>query len=151
MQIHAASTEEYLKALPADRQDVMQQLLKVIRENLPVGFEETIGYGMISWVVPHSIYPAGYHCNPKQALPFLSLASQKNNISLYHMGIYSSTELMDWFNDNWAKHSSKKPDMGKSCLRFKKPADIPFKLVGELCSKMSPEAWISCYESVLRK
>lgn len=129
----------------------MQQLLKVIRENLPDGFEETISYGMISWVVPHSIYPAGYHCDPKQPLPFLSIASQKNGISLYHMGIYANPTLMDWYLENWKTYSPKKADIGKSCIRYKNPAEIPMKLIGELCARMSPEAWISCYETVLKK
>jgi uncharacterized protein YdhG (YjbR/CyaY superfamily) len=137
----------YIENLPDDRKQVVQEIRKVIVENLPEGFEETIQYGMLSWVVPHSIYPKGYHCDTKTPLPFLSLASQKNFISLYHMGIYAEPNLMDWFVANYNQHCKSKLDMGKSCIRFKKMDDIPFKLIGELSQKMSPAQWIDLYES----
>jgi hypothetical protein len=125
-------------------------LIKVIRENLPEGFNEQLSYGMPGWVVPHTLYPSGYHCDPKLPLPFLSMASQKNFIAVYHMGIYADEELMKWFLAEYPKHSTKKLDMGKSCLRFKKVEDIPYELIGQLVSKMSPKDWINCYESKFR-
>ena len=110
-----------------------------------------MGYGMLGYVVPHSIYPAGYHCNPKDPLPFMGLASQKNSINLYHMGIYAEPKLYKWFTEAHAKASPKKLDMGKSCVRYKKAEDIPLKLIGELASKMTPKEWISLYESAFKK
>lgn len=145
------TTEELIASLPDDRQGPIRKLRTVIKKNLPKGFEETVASGMINWVVPHKTYPAGYHCDPAQPLPFLSLASQKNNISLYHMGLYSDAEMLKWFQDEWAKASKRKLDMGKSCIRFKKPDEIPFELVGRLAAKMSPADWIARYESVIRR
>ena len=124
----------------------MAELRSEINKNLPKGFEESAGSGMLNWVVPHSAYPAGYHCNPKQPLPFLSIASQKNHIAIYHMGLYSSPEMLEWFESEWPKHCSKKLDMGKSCIRFKKPEDVPVTLIGKLASKMKPKEWIETYE-----
>ena len=133
--------------LPDDKKEVMLQLRNVIRDNLPKGFEEVISYGMLGYVVPHSIYPNGYHCNPKLPLPFINLASQKNFIAIHHMGIYANKELLDWFVNEYPKHCKAKIDMGKSCIRFKKTAAIPFELIGELMRKMSVEDWISDYEN----
>jgi hypothetical protein len=147
----AATPKEYLASLPEDRQEAMQELVTTISENLPKGFENRMCYGMLNWVVPHSKYPAGYHCNPTQALPFLALASQKNFIALYHMGIYSDPKLLEWFTTEFPKHSKTKLDMGKSCIRFKKPEHIPFALIAELAKKMTPDQWIERYESVLKK
>ncbi len=146
MQIPASNPEEYLEKVPEERQAPMRKLRQVILENLPEGFEETMSYGMIGYVVPHSKYPAGYHCDPKLPLPFMSIASQKNFIGFYHMGIYASPELMDWFVSEYPKHLSTKLDMGKSCVRFKKPDQLPYDLIGELVSRMSMEDWISLYE-----
>ena len=101
---------------------------------------------MPSWVVPHSTYPKVYHCSPELPLPFLSVASRKNYIALYHMGIYVNKELMEWFVEEYPKHSKYKLDIGKSCIRFKRLDDIPFNLIGELCSKMSVKDWITIYE-----
>jgi hypothetical protein len=129
----------------------MEQLLATIRSNLPNGFEEIINYGMPSWVVPHSTYGAGYHVNPKLPLPFLGLASQKSHIALYHMGLYASPTLLDWFIEAYPKHCKTKLNMGKSCIRFKKVTNIPNKLIGELCSKMSPQQWIDIYEAQIKK
>ena len=143
-----SSVSEYIKNLPEERKQAMEQLQAVIRKNLPKGFEEEMSYGMVGFVVPHSLYPAGYHCSPELPLPFISIASQKNFIALYHMGIYADKNLLQWFTDEYPKHSNTKPDMGKSCIRFKKPELIPFDLIGELCSKYTPEQWISLYESV---
>ena len=151
MQSKAQTPDEYIATLPADRQDAMNQLRKVIKKNLPKGFTEQMSYGMVGYVVPHSTYPNGYHCDPKLPLPFLNIASQKNFIAVYHMGVYSDPKLLDWFVKEYPKHSKSKLDMGKSCIRFKKPEEIPFKLIGELVSKMTPQDWIELYEGILKK
>ena len=137
-------TEKYAKV-------VKEVYRKNILENLPEGFSETMGYGMLGYVVPHSKYPAGYHCDPKLPLPFINIASQKNFIAVYHMGIYTDSALLDWFTTEFQKQCNSKPDMGKSCIRFKKMDRIPYKLIGELASKMGPDEWIGKYESVLNK
>ncbi len=147
MQSKAATPQEYIDSLPEDRKNAMTELRKIILANLAKGFKEGMGYGMLGYVVPHTLYPAGYHCDPKLPLPFLSVASQKNFIAIYHMGIYVEPKLLKWFTDEFAKHSKTKLDMGKSCIRFKKPEHIPFKLIGELASKMTPQQWIDIYES----
>lgn len=146
MQSKAITPEEYLGSLPDERKIAVSELRKVIKKNLPKGFKEVMGYGMLGYVVPHSIYPDGYHCDPKLPLPFMNLASQKNFIALYHMGIYADPGLLKWFTTEYAKQCKTKLDMGKSCIRFKKPEDIPFKLIGELVSKITPEDWIKFYE-----
>ncbi|RYF86397.1 MAG: DUF1801 domain-containing protein [Chitinophagaceae bacterium] len=147
----AATADQYISTLPNDRKEAMEKLRNVINKNIPKGFSETMQYGMMGWVVPHSKYPAGYHCNPQQALPFASIASQKNFIALYHMGIYSSPELLEWFVQEYRKHSNTKLDMGKSCIRFKKPDQIPYELIGELMKKLTPEKWIEAYEKALKR
>ena len=147
----ATSPEQYINEAPEDRREALEKLRTTILENLPKGFQEGMGYGMIGYSVPHEIYPAGYHCDPKTPLPFMSFASQKNSINFYHMGIYADKQLYDWFVAEFPKHSKKKLDMGKSCMRFKKVEDIPFELLGELSKKMTPEQWISIYESAFRK
>jgi len=136
----------YIDALPAERKSAMKKLRQVIKKNLPKGFKETINYKLPAWVVPHSKYPDGYHCSPELPLPFLSIASQKNFIALYHMGIYADPKLMAWFQKQWPKHMDTKLDMGKSCIRFKKVEAIPYELIGELVAKMSPDDWIERYE-----
>ncbi len=151
MKIEAKTPEEYIKKLPGDRKQVMSELRQTILDHLPEGFEEIINYGMIGYVVPHSIYPDGYHPDPKQALPFINIASQKNFIAVYHMGIYSDPELLNWFSDEYPKYCKTKLDMGKSCIRFKKIDQIPLKLIGELTEKMSVRQWISIYESKLKR
>ncbi|MBN8577474.1 MAG: DUF1801 domain-containing protein [Cytophagales bacterium] len=145
MQSKAKTVDEYLSTLPDDRAEIIAALRNAIKKNLPKGFEETMQYGMITYVVPHSIYPAGYHTNPKDALPFISIASQKNHIAVYHMAVYTGA-LHEWFVREYKRHSDKKLDMGKSCIRFKKPEDVPVKLFGELASKMKPEDWIKIYD-----
>src|SRR6187402_3222207 len=140
MQSSAKTVQEYLKELPADRRDAINAVRGVILANLPKGYEECMSYGMIGYVVPHSLYPAGYHCDPKLPLPFISLASQKDHISLGHMGMYSDKDLLDWFTAEYPKHSKTKLDMGKACIRFKKPDAIPFELIAQLVEKMTPEA-----------
>jgi len=151
MQSKATNADQYIAELPEDRKEAMQKLREVVKKNIPKGFEETMQYGMISYVVPHSIYPGGYHCNPADALPFMSIASQKNHISVYHSGIYADPEIMAWFVSEYPKHASNKLDMGKSCIRFKNPKNIPFELFAELTSKMSVAQWIAKYESVLKR
>ncbi len=135
----------YLDALEPERRAVMERLMNVIRSNLPDGFEEVMQYGMPSWVVPHALFPDGYHVDPSLPLPFLSLGSQKRHIGLYHMGIYADEALLEWFTHEYPKHCSTKLDMGKSCIRFKNMAKIPDELVAELCTKMTPEDWIQRY------
>jgi uncharacterized protein YdhG (YjbR/CyaY superfamily) len=150
MQSKATNVDAYIAELPEDRQKAINELRKVIKKNLPKGFKEGMGYGMIGWSVPHSIYPAGYHCNPKDPLPFMGLASQKNSINFYHMGIYADPKLLKWFQDAHAKASPKKLDMGKSCVRYKKAEDIPYKLIGELAAKITVDEWIEKYETTLK-
>ncbi len=151
MQYDATSPEDYISQVPEERQDTLKKLRKVINDNLPKGFEEGMQYKMIGYYVPHSVYPDGYHCDPKTPLPFMSFASQKNSVNLYHMGIYAKKELLDWFVGEYPKHCKRKLDMGKSCIRFKKMDEIPFELIGELTKKMSSEEWIDIYESALKK
>ncbi len=151
MQSKATTPDQYIAELPEDRKEIMQKLRETVKKNLPKGFEETMQYGMLGYVVPHSIYPDGYHCNPKDALPFMALASQKNHIGFYHMGIYSDPDLMKWFTEEYSKHASNKLDMGKSCIRFKNPKNIPFELLGELTTKVSVDEWIAKYESVIKR
>lgn len=150
MQSKAKTVDEYLSTLPDDRAEIIAALRKEIKKNLPKGFEETMQYGMISYVVPHSLYPSGYHPNPKDALPFISIASQKNHIAVYHMAVYESV-LHDWFVKEWKKTSDKKLDMGKSCIRFRKPEDVPVKLFGLLASKVKPKEWIEIYEKKIKR
>jgi uncharacterized protein YdhG (YjbR/CyaY superfamily) len=151
MQIQADTPEEYVEKLPEDRKEVIQKIRTTVNKVLPKGFKETVGYGMIGWVVPHSIYPSGYHCDPKQPLPFMGVASQKNHIGFYHMGIYADEQLLNWFTENYPKHCKTKLDMGKSCIRFKKPENIPFELISQLVAKMTVEDWIKLYESKLKR
>lgn len=151
MQSKATTVDDYIKEAPLERQAAMKKLRAVIKKNLPKGFKEGMGYGMMGYAVPHSIYPAGYHCNPKDPLPFMGFASQKNSINLYHMGIYSDPKLLKWFQEAHAKASPKKLDMGKSCIRYKKPEDIPFDLIGELASKITVDEWIATYEKMHKR
>jgi hypothetical protein len=150
MQSKATTPDQYFDELPIERKKAMTELRKVIKKNIPKGVKEAMGYGMVGYCVPHSIYPAGYHCNPKDPLPFMGLASQKNFIALYHMGIYSDPALLKWFQKEYPKHCKTKLDMGKSCVRFKKMENIPFKLIGELAGKMTPKDWINKYENGLK-
>lgn len=150
MQTPGTTPDEWIQNAPEERQEALNKLRKTILDNLPKGFQECINYGMIGYVVPHSLYPAGYHCDPKLPLPFMNFASQKNFIAFYHMGLYANPSLLEWFVSEYAKVSKTKLDMGKSCVRFKKPDQIPFGLIGELVSKISPEQWIALYEKNLK-
>ncbi len=143
---HATPTE-YLAALPADRKAILTAMHKAIVKSLPKGFEACISYGMIGYVVPHSIYPDGYKCDPKLPLPFMGIASQKGHIAIYHMGVYADPTLLKWFTTEWHKHSQKKLDMGKSCIRFKRAEDVPIKLIEALAKKMTVKQWVAVYES----
>ena len=151
MKIEANSPEEYIASIPEDRKKPVSELRQVINENLPEGFEETMSYGMIGYVVPHTVYPDGYHCDPSLPLPIMNLASQKNYIAVYHSGIYAKKELQDWFVEEYKKETGKKPDMGKSCIRFKNLENIPFQLIGELSAKISSKEWIEIYEKNVKK
>jgi hypothetical protein len=142
--------EEYIAGLPEDRQKIVSDLREAIRKNLPRGFKEVMAYGMIGYVVPLSAYPAGYHVDPRLPLGFICIASAKGHITVHHMGMYSGA-LVDWFKEEWAKVSKKKLDMGKACIRFKKPEDVPLKLIGELAAKMTPRDWIEQYEKSIKR
>ncbi len=149
--MNASNAEDYINGLPAERKQIINALRNVIKENLPPGFSEEMSSGMIGYVVPHAIYPAGYHVNARQPLPFMYIASQKNFVAVYHLGLYADPELLAWFKTTYHQESSVKLDMGKSCIRFKKPEQIPLKLIGELAARLSPAAWISLYESGVKK
>ena len=152
MTIEASTPEEYISKVPDERRPIMSAIRDAVNANIPEGFEETMNYGMIGWVVPHSIYPSGYHVNPELPLPFMSLASQKAHMALYHSGIYADQELLQWFLTEYDKTDVKvKLNMGKSCIRFKKPAHVPLTLIEELSAKMSVEEWISIYEIAIKK
>ena len=145
------TVHEILTSLPSDRVEPFNKLHDVILTNLPKGFEAAISYGGLGYVVPHTLYPSGYHCKPIEPLPFAGIASQKHSINFYHMGMYSDPKLLNWFVSEYPKHTKQKLDMGKSCVRFKKLDDIPYKLIGELMKKMSVKDWIDFYEMTLKK
>jgi len=151
MKIEASSPDEYVSKLPEDRKAPISKLRAIILKNMPKGLEEGMSYNMLGYYVPHSVYPAGYHCNTKLPLPFINLASQKNFIALYHSGIYAKKELYDWFVGEYPKHCKYKIDMGKSCIRFKKSEDIPYTLIQELLNKMTVKEWIDIYEKSIQK
>jgi len=151
MKYEAKTVKEYFAQVPDDRKVALKKLWNTIRENIPEGFTEELNYGLPGFVVPHSLYPDGYHCDPKQPLPFINIASQKNFIAFYHMGVYSMPDLLKWFTENFSKHSKTKLDMGKSCVRFKKIDQIPYALIGELISKITVDEWINHYENRIKK
>jgi len=151
MKIKATTVQEYLDNVPEERKESIKALRDVVKKNIPKGFQECLNYGMLGYVVPHSKYPDGYHCDPKLPLPFINIANQKNFIALYHMGIYANPELMEWFVSEYPKHCKYKLDMGKSCIRFKKIDHIPYDLVAELMQKMTVSSWIELYEANIKK
>lgn len=151
MQIPADSVDDYISKIPEERQEIFKKVFDAINDNLPKGFQENISYGMIGWSIPLEIYPAGYHCTPGSPLPFMALASQKNFIAFYHMGMYANPELLDWFVAEYPKYSKRKLDMGKSCVRFKKMDDIPLGLLAEVSKRMTVQDWIDCYERNLKQ
>ncbi len=151
MRSKAETPDEYVESLPDDRKAAISAIRKAVNDNLPEGFKECMAYGMIGWVVPHSLYPPGYHCDPKLPLGFMNLASQKNHIALYSMCLYGNSKQLEWFTAEWARHSTNKLNMGKSCIRFSKLDDVPLGLIGELASKVTPEQWIEIYEKALQR
>lgn len=150
MQSTAKTVNDYLNELPEERQTAFLKLRESVLKNIPKGFEEQMSYGMLGYVVPHSIYPNGYHCTPKLPLPFISIGSQKNFIVMHHLGLYANPKLLEWFTAEYPKHSKLKLDMGKGCIRFKKMDQIPFDLIGELAGKISVNEWIECYETQIK-
>ena len=145
----ATTIKEFIDSLPDDRKKAITHLRKAISKNIPKGFKESVAFNSIVWSVPHSSYPAGYHCDPAKPLMLMCLSSTKGHISLHHMGLYGSTPLLKWFTTEWPKHSSKKLDMGKACIRFKKPEDVPVALIEELATKLTPQQWVEQYEFAL--
>lgn len=151
MQVDTKAINAILDSLDEDKARVVSKLFNTIKKSLPIGFEATLSYGMIGFVVPFALYPKGYHCKPSLQLPFINLAAQKNFVAIYHMGIYAKPDLLNWFVERYASLNIGKLDMGKSCIRFKKLDTIPYDLIAELCAKMSPQDWITCYESAFVK
>jgi uncharacterized protein YdhG (YjbR/CyaY superfamily) len=151
MQSAAKTPNQYINELPEERKLAVSRLRNILKERLPEGFKEEMSYGMLGYVVPHELYPKGYHVNPDLPLPFINLASQKNFIALYHSGIYASDDLLEWFKEEYAKQVPTKLDMGKSCIRFKNVKNIPFDLIAELAEKMTPQQWIELYESKINR
>ncbi len=145
------TVQEYIDQVSPERKEAVEKLRKAINENIPTWFQECINYGMIGRVVPHSIYPDGYHCDPSLPLPFMNLANQKSSIAVYHMGVYSDPKLLEWFVRSYKQNMWKKPNMGKSCIRFKKIEEIPYELIGELASKIAVQQWIQIYENSRKK
>ena len=151
MKAAGKTVKEILISVPVERAEAFNNLHDIIVKNLPKGFEAGISYGGLGYVVPHELYPAGYHCKPSEPLPFAGIASQKDSINFYHMGVYSDPKLLKWFVNEYPKHSKQKLDMGKSCVRFKKLDEIPYKLIGELMKKMTVKDWIEKYEAAYKK
>lgn len=151
MKTEGKTVHEILTNVPEDRVEPFNKLHEVIIKNLPKGFEAAISYGGLGYVVPHTLYPSGYHCKPSEPLPFAGIASQKNSINFYHMGIYSDPGLLEWFVTEYPRHSKRKLDIGKSCVRFKHFDEIPYKLIGQLMKKMTVREWIAIYERELKK
>ncbi|MFN4008181.1 MAG: DUF1801 domain-containing protein [Chitinophagaceae bacterium] len=151
MKANGQTVDAILANLPADRLAPFNKLHQTILNNLPKGFEAAISYGGLGYVVPHSLYPAGYHCKPAEPLPFAGIASQKNTINFYHMGIYAKPDLLSWFVSEYPNYCKQKLDMGKSCIRFKKMDDIPYELIGKLMQKISVKEWIDTYETLYKK
>ena len=146
MAVKFKDVEDYIANIPEERLAPFMKLKETIENHIPEGFELCLNYNMLGFVVPHSTYPDGYHCDPKLPLPFISLANQKGFIALYHMGVYANKDLYDWFVAEYPNHAKYKLDMGKSCIRFKKVDDIPYDLVAQLIQKMTVADWVSLYE-----
>lgn len=150
MQSKATTVDAYLASLPPDRRQALAAVRKVVLANLDESYEEGMQYGAIGYFVPHSVFPAGYHCDPKQPLPFAGLASQKNHMSLGLMSIYGSTDEASWFRAAWAK-SGKKLDMGKCCIRFRKLEDLPLDVICEAIKRVPAKRYIEQYQASLEK
>jgi hypothetical protein len=147
----APTVTSLLATLPEDRVAAMKKLRSSFRKHLPEGFKEVVQGNMIAYVVPHKIYPDGYHCDPEAPLPFISVASQKNFIAVYHMGMYADPKLLAWFEKEWPKYVKTKLDMGKSCVRLKKIDTIPFELFAELATKVTVKNWVATYEKSVKR
>jgi len=147
MKSAAQTVDEYLKGLPADRREAISAVRRIILANLPDGYQECISYGMIGYVVPHSIYPKGYPCNPKLPLPFANLGSQKNHMALHLMSVYGDSKTEQWFRKSW-EAAGKKLDMGKACVRFKRLEDVPLEVVGQVFARTPVADYIARIESV---
>ena len=145
------SIKVYINSLEIDRKNPMIELIDVVEKNIPKGFEKMMNYGMPSFVVPHSLYPNGYHCDTTLPLPFIGIHNLKSSISLYHMGLYADSELLSWFKSQDMKYSNTKLDMGKSCIRFKKFNEIPYELIGIVSTKMTVKNWIDIYEQNIKR
>ncbi len=150
MKSSARSPAEYVAALPPGRREVIKRLRHLLRTSLPKGFKEVMSGGMLAYVVPHSIFPAGYHCDPRRPLPFINLAAQKQYVALYHLGLYDRA-LLAWLEREWPKHTEAKLDLGKCCLRFRRLDQIPYDLIGELAAKMTPQQWIAVYQRAIAR
>lgn len=150
MNLDAKSVEEYINLVPEDKKDALQKLRQIFKRNLPQGFKEGLQYGMIAYFVPHELYPKGYHVNPKEPLPFISIAAQKNHLAIYHLGLYMDQPLLDWFKTSYQQLKLGKLDMGKSCIRFKNLNKIPYDLIKSLATKMTPQVYIKHYEESRR-
>ncbi len=146
----AETPQQYLDQLAEQQKDPITNLRNIIVKNLPLGFTEILNYGMIGYVVPHSIYPNGYHCNPKKPLPFMALAAQKKHISIHHLGIYASETLTEWLKAAYTKEYDGSLDIGKGCIRFKYSDYIPLNLIGQLAAKLTVENWIEIYEREIK-
>lgn len=138
--------DDYISNIPVERLPHFLKLKETIDANIPEGFHLCLSYNMLGYVVPHTVYPNGYHCDPKLPLPFISIANQKGFIALYHMGIYADKYLHDWFVSEYPNYSQYKLDMGKSCIRFKKVDHIPYTLIESLVKRMTVDNWIALYE-----
>jgi hypothetical protein len=145
---NAKTVEQYLQALPVDRRAAINAVREVILGSLPKGYEERITYGMIGYVVPHSLYPKGYHCDPKQPLPLAFLGSQKNHMAIYLMNVYGDPATEKWFRKAW-EASGKKLDMGKSCVRFKKVEDVALEVIGQVIARTPVKNYIDRIEKAL--
>jgi len=155
MQSKAATVAEYLASLPPDRREAVEAVRAVILKNLGKDFAEGMSYGMMGYYIPHSVFPAGYHCDPKQPLPYAGIASQKQGISVYLMGLYigggeagEETDDSRWFKDAWAK-TGKKLDLGKACIRFKRIEDVPLEVIGEAIRRVPSKVYIERYVASL--
>jgi hypothetical protein len=151
MQSKATTPAGYIAELSPERGQAISDIWEAVNANIPEGFVEHMGSGMLGWVVPHSLYPPGYHCDPSLPLPLIGLASQKHFIALYHMGMTVDDDLRAWFEDEWSRAVSTKLDMGKSCIRLKKLNNIPIALIGELAAKMTVDDWVRLYERAVRR
>ena len=149
MKSNATSVEQYLQQLPKARRAAISAVRKVILANLPKGYVECMGYGMIGYVVPHSLFPAGYHCDPSLPLPFANLASQKNHMALYLMTVYGDPGTERWFRQAW-QAAGKKLDMGKCCVRFKRLEDVSLDVVGQVIARVPVKDYIARVEQAVR-